>query len=104
MYDTLDFIAIFCVIYDLYYFHKRHSSTLLYLYLYISISRETQDAKGREALIWIVPHHTYVVKVNTRILCEPRFLHLRNQPDPGVEQWIAGVVDRHANHLANEAH
>src|SRR6476469_8179324 len=70
------------------------------LYLYISISRETQDAKGREALIWILPHHTYVAKVNTSILCEPRFLHLRNQPDTGVEQWIARMVDRLANHSA----
>src|SRR6478609_5171896 len=33
------------------------------LYLYISISREIQDAKGREALIWILPHHTYVAKL-----------------------------------------
>ena len=74
------------------------------LYLYISFSREKQDAKGCEALIWILPHHTYVAKVNTRILCEPRFLNLRNQPDTGVEQWIAGVVDRRANHSANEAH
>jgi len=61
----------------------------------------TQDAKGREALTWILPTHTYVAKVNTRILCEPRFLHLRNQQ--AVEQWIVGVVDRCANNYSNEA-
>src|SRR6476469_1604144 len=37
----------------------------LYLYLYILISLETQDAKGREALIWILPHHTYVIIISS---------------------------------------
>jgi len=43
-------------------------------------------------------------KLTPEYICEPRFLHLRNQPDTRVEQWIAGVVDRRANHEANEAH
>jgi len=55
------------------------------IHLYVSISRETQDAKGREALIWILSRYTYVAKVNTWILGESRFLHLRNQPDKEVE-------------------
>jgi len=76
----------------------------LYLYLYISISREIQDAKGREALIWILPHHTYVAEVNTWILCELRFLHLWNQR-PTRESNRDCFCGRQARYqLLHEAH
>jgi len=63
------------------------------LYLYISISWEIQDAKGRETLIWILPHHTYVAKVNTWILCEPRFYISETSTRHGSRTRIAFVVD-----------
>jgi len=66
------------------------------LYLYISIAWETQDSKDREALTWILPHHTYVAKVNTWILCELKFLNLRNRAQTGSRTRIAGVEDRRA--------
>jgi len=60
-----------------------------FVYLYISISRETQDTKVRESLTWILPHHIYVTKMNIWILCEQRFVHLRNQPDreSNTDRW-----------------
>jgi len=47
-------------------------------YLYISISRETQNAKGREALTWIVPQ-------TPKYFASQIFKSLKPAPDTGVE-------------------
>jgi len=63
-----------------------------YLSSYISISRATQDVKGRSALMWILPHHTYVAKVNTWILSEDLYIAETSPTESRIP--IAGVVDR----------
>ena len=55
----------------------------LFVFVYFGLG-ETQDAKGRETLTWILPHHTYVAKVNLNT-CKPRLLHLIKRARLGVE-------------------